>query len=503
MKYLKGSVISMLLVMCLIIFSIVTISCSSLSGENDVPISTETNDARTANSTPKEISTIQVEDQVDPTGDNVFVAPTPTPTIQATYNNSTDDNANDNLDTNTPTISSTPLVKYISFEIDPVEFSIQESKHTTPSDVLRELSYSGGFGGGGADCSEDPLDSPIINYFKKEDGFEWQENIDAISCGWDEGMNVQISLSLPDAEPLIEKNEIASSYGDVGLYYDIPLNTQPGEYELKFIGRSETVETLIKIIQSEEPRLYQIDNQLILFNFLPNENVRLLIYTGTNDYVFFRPALLDSSMFGYVELVAWEEYQVDEAGQLILNLLHLDQNEYYEYIVIGDQSGEVHLFPPTPFIKYKAISPYIVHTLRPNQNDINSIENIWNKIDYVDLKSPGSQFYETKVNAEDSRLWGFTWCASDDIQLEKIVIPLSLEFYINDVELFDGQILEYRFTAYNNWSCQGWKVILEEWPKGETVLLEISYNLGEEIFDGAESYPPGDYSQIINVTVSP
>lgn len=395
---------------------------------------------------------------------------------------------------------------YLFLPTNSYVFSMQNAQHTTPNDVLRELAYTGGYGGGRGPCELDTLEPLFFDFYGERESFEWVDSIKAYACGWEINEPVQVIFGLPNEEPLVEYTEISKSYDPIyalEFSYKIPLNTSPGEYELKFIGKSNSLETSVEVILPDEPRLYLVDNQLVFYNFAPQENIRLFVYRGMPDEIpHFFPLKLEGSFYGFATLEAWNTFQVNEKGQLLINIgeIHDDNNDY---IVLGNESGEIHVYLDFPPTGSPAKSPYDIHPLRPGQNEIDQIDYLWRAIAYKDLKAPGTQRYDISVDSNEHWIWGFSWCAVNENTLIDILHPLSISFYINEIRLYDAQLLEYRFTASDGWQCRSWKTLLENWPKGENIVLEVRYSLSEGIYDGSQSYPAGEYHQIIDVYVNP
>lgn len=377
-------------------------------------------------------------------------------------------------------------------------FSLQNSQRTTPEDVLRELSYSGGFGGGGSPCDGKTFDAPTILLSSTEGGVEWLQRAGALTCGWRIDEPVQVVFRLPNEASIINETINAYGNGEIEFSYEIPLNFQPGQYELKFIGEQTTLDVPIEVIFPQEARLYFVDNQLIFYNFSPDERVRILAYEPKSYDSFDE----DYWNAGYTELIAWDEYQVDQDGQLIIDVSDI-QNETIDFIILGDASGEFQAKRPGSLLYGSALSPYVVKPLRPNENQTNSVENLWSQTRYVDLELPGTQRYEIDIDSDKSWIWSFSWCAANENILEEILSPLSVLFYIEEDLLNSSQLRIDRYEATDGWECQSWKTLLENWPEGENVMLEIKYSLREEIYDGSQSYPPGEYSHVFNVLVNP
>lgn len=398
-------------------------------------------------------------------------------------------------------------------------FSISDSHHSTPADVFRELEYSGGFGGGGFDpCAGT---SPgVLQSWEDELELEWMETLlydTTIVCGWQFYETVQVTLISPDGTLLVdETTEAAPSFdgysGAVSFEFETPINTLPGEYQYRFVGQSGTVNVPIIVKLPEEPRLYRQDKLVILYNFQPGETVRLFAYQRDENQ---SGSLFFFSMGGYGSLVGWHEFQVNESGQAVIELVD-DTVEGYWYVAVGDISGEVTKYPWEPFDPFTGIvvtTP--VQPIRPTFAELDSAPNLWELAQYQDLKSPGIQQYRVTVETGDRWLWGFSWCAIDEVTLLEIVQPLSLEFYIGEIlgqisvlvvekTPLEGQhILEYSEVLPNGWHCYVWRIFLDNWPVNETVILGIIYTLDSEIYDGLTSYPAGTYEQVMGVEFQP
>lgn len=82
-------------------------------------------------------------------------------------------------------------------------------------------------------------------------------------------------------------------------------------------------------IACPQPGLYYDDdlpNSIILKGFYPNEDVRLIIYSESGIAV---------------DFVAWQGFQVDNTGSLIIDISD-DRLRSYQYVVIGKSSGDIY-----------------------------------------------------------------------------------------------------------------------------------------------------------------
>lgn len=163
--------------------------------------------------------------------------------------------------------------------------------------------------------------------------------------------------------------------------------------------------------------------------------------------------------------------------------------------------------PPEPT---ETIAPSVTPTAsgpkvavsKPTQQEMGSVRHLWDTAEYRDLTQPGSQLYSVATSPNESWIWGFSWCAENAATLTSILAPLTIEYFIDGELLPLSAFVELDETAADGWACRRWRVLLSGWTAGETVELDIRYNLISSIYDGRTSYPPGDYQQIIYVTAN-
>jgi hypothetical protein len=112
------------------------------------------------------------------------------------------------------------------------------------------------------------------------------------------------------------------------------LNTPYGSYSLTLEGVSGEIERIIHVEKPQEAQVYRNGTHLILYNFQPNEKGRIFLY---NESLIEKSDLLRAdSMSGLHH--AWDVFQVDGSGQLILEIEKVQTTE--EYFLIGNSSGE-------------------------------------------------------------------------------------------------------------------------------------------------------------------
>ncbi len=379
----------------------------------------------------------------------------------------------------------------VNLELSSQEFVIAETVQTAPQDILRELGYSGNPGGWGDPCFGKTFSFPTI-LLDQPKIVEWDESVKIDSCGWKPNEVLSYRLIGPDGQSTLEGTINTNEEGiNYYLGIEIGINFEPGDYLFEIQGESGKSETTIMVRIPEGPRVYQDreSKQILLYNFQHGEHVRLLTYGDS---------------LGILRLAGWQEFNTNEAGQ---SRIHYDLSDLQEqlhdpiFVVVGDESGVVYVAGTYRTQDYAALSPTVVKAHMPTEGEYRDVESIWSRLNYQDLMKPGRQDYELSVNPDEPLRWRFSWCGVDAQTLKNITKPLTVEFRVNGVTLLSQQIGLLNETSPNGNKCQRWTTFIPEWPVNTQVILEIFYSLSESIFDGATTYPAGDYYQVITVNV--
>lgn len=138
----------------------------------------------------------------------------------------------------------------------------------------------------------------------------------------------------------------------------------------------------------------------------------------------------------------------------------------------------------------------------PTPQDIRNLRSIWESTTFRDLSSPGMHRYDVDVSSFESRRWTFEWCATDSTGLQEILMPLAVDFRIDNTSLPQTVIRQYKSVNKDGWHCHYWTTKLTRWQPRRNVKLEIRYELHDAIFDGRTTYPSGRYHQIIYTNVN-
>lgn len=389
--------------------------------------------------------------------------------------------------------SSSALRSEIDFSTSQ-EFSLSSSNSTPPEDVLFEVAYSGGFGGGGPleRCTQSYTNPKAIfllpngNEDLNHSGIvEWMENFSIYVCGLYGGEKVEITMQSESGEIIYE----GVNDNGVGYFnYQVPLNTPYGLYSVIFEGaQGDKVVQNITIAKPTTPRMYAYEDGLLLYNFKPNERIRLLAYGGD-----------DCSGSKSYSLLGWQEYQINDQGYLNVQLGN-DVDDVCTF-VIPRESGA---YPITEYAQHQVVGIYkrydiVVGRITPEY----VAPSLWQLATYRDLKEPGTQTYYVSIPIESEWRWNFSWCADNSALLEEILKPLTIKFLIDGVEIAYPPVQGYDQIPQKGQACRRWGLLLSEWPEKEPIELEIQYTLTESIYDGNESFPPGTYRQIIIVNTN-
>jgi hypothetical protein len=239
--------------------------------------------------------------------------------------------------------------------------------------VLYEVTYSGGFGGDGPDAPKPcslTYEHPEVGSGGNIDAVNWNEYFTIIVCGWQPNEKIQIMIQ-NEAGELIYDEEITAGriidgeeiitddnpLGDnvVTFRYSVPINIPYGLYNVIFEG--EQSGRIIQNLTIEKPtssRVYRYDGKLILHNFKPNESVRLLGYTiqGEEENLYRCYLANHPDTYGQIDvyiLTAWQDYQVDDQGNLVIQLTN--DTDAMNIVTIGEFSSNRPNAQPFPWIR--------------------------------------------------------------------------------------------------------------------------------------------------------
>lgn len=422
------------------------------------------------------------------------------------------------IETSNPTSIMDPETLNFQNKVD-VLFEVKENTKPAPVEVMKQLKYTAGFGGGGNYCENQeywpekmlfwswggPLDK-VNNYSEDENiTIEWHKSIVFSLCGLMPEVPVIYRILAPDGSIYIEKqitprpngsNDFASIYESLTF----PINTDPGRYILSVTDNTETVSAKIDLITPEVPRVYRVgesyaDLLYYLYNFQPNEKVTLLIYTD-----------LDSRVYQdqLKTLFSWTEFVTTDDGQMVLKLEYPELS-YWSLILIGEKSGEVHEYPGN-YIAFDdhnvQIPEYELDITIPTQAEAENLRKILGSGAYKDPKIPTVTNYHISVSQNERVKWFYSWCAKNYENLSHNLQNITFEFFIQNSQLDNGYLTEFGTSGSWDWPCKEYTTYVGGWEQGRDYTLEVRYTIAQDISDGDNTYKAGVYRHLINVSVN-
>jgi hypothetical protein len=139
----------------------------------------------------------------------------------------------------------------------------------------------------------------------------------------------------------------------------------------------------------------------------------------------------------------------------------------------------------------------------PTEQMFGETPSIWDAFrlsEGLDLPEPGTRQFSVDVNPNDTFIWPFYWCASDEVTLADNLFSITVDFTIDGVVVPATNFLEYK-THSQEWDCHFWATMLSGWERGSETLLIVRYSFSQDVDDGVQEYLAGDYSYELNVKV--
>jgi hypothetical protein len=199
-----------------------------------------------------------------------------------------------------------------------------------PSDIIQEIYYvSIGGGGNCFDVTDPQEDYP----FPKRK--EIMESLVVDLCNYEPGETISVQVTSPTNVTFEFSQNTGTDY-TYDLDYVVGIDDPRGVYTINMSGNGWSIEGAVEVLEPHGARLYWTGNNLVLYKFSPNENVRLFIYQHSGD------------IYESFSLLGWVKVQVNEKGQFNFSLEKL-QDKPYLYYALGDITGQVsyHVKKPT------------------------------------------------------------------------------------------------------------------------------------------------------------
>jgi hypothetical protein len=169
-------------------------------------------------------------------------------------------------------------------ELPVVNFSVSNSNHTSPSDVLREVFFAPT--GGESDSDDDgKFCTPETSTFLIGTS-EIMQDITIKSCGWEPNEAVTLTVTAPNGVSQILTQEPAYSADKNRYFVEFTFTTgisEPtGTYVFELTNSHHSVTESVKLSRPEGGRIKKADGGLLIYNFAPTEHVRLFAYRMHN-----------------------------------------------------------------------------------------------------------------------------------------------------------------------------------------------------------------------------
>ncbi len=251
--------------------------------------------------------------------------------------------------TKTPTKAPTQTPTKTATTIATGNFSTNGDNSVPPADVLEEVTY-GGMGGGPTCLVAYP--APVMASSTKE--AELVSVAELGTCGWKPGQRLTGKVTYPDGRTYVKEISVSEFQSDFGMAVleFVPLISDPvGIYLFEITDGSVTFAAKVKFRLPDGPRLYKLnDQQLLFYNFTPQEKVRLFMYScreGSSGYC---------ELWGFS---SWQKFQIGENGQLLVNAPVAGN-----YFVAITQAGkEIRFITADP--NYESLYSTIYNILQP------------------------------------------------------------------------------------------------------------------------------------------
>lgn len=203
------------------------------------------------------------------------------------------------------------------------KFSLNEMKREKPTDLLkRQLVYWVG-GGAGDNCG---LSGESEISFCPGESITRYRYVRISLGGLNPDSQIKMMIRYPDGQKTLTINLVADPQGNVE-YKFVPTLAEPlGSYQVIFDPSYGIDAKFYKVVEDTRPRLVVIpeEHRIVLFNWQPNEPLRLYLYQ--------RPDLSAAQ----IQLLGWQSYQADGKGQLTLDV---PPEIEALFVAIGDTSG--------------------------------------------------------------------------------------------------------------------------------------------------------------------
>ena len=192
-----------------------------------------------------------------------------------------------------------------------------------PGDIIQQI-YDEETDGGGIcfDVTDPQEDYPLP---KRK---EILESLVVDLCNIEPGETISVQVTTP-TNVTFEFSQNTGTDDTYDLDYFVGIDDPRGVYTIMMSGNGWSLEGAVEIVEPNGTRLYWTGDNLVFYNFSPNENVRLFIY--------------QPGPYSNYSLAGWVKFQVNEKGQFNFSLEKL-QDKPYKYYAVGDITGQVSVY---------------------------------------------------------------------------------------------------------------------------------------------------------------
>lgn len=201
-------------------------------------------------------------------------------------------------------------------------FDLARANKVPPVDIINQISFTST--GGGGLCENATSRTPAIIRSSSSSQELMVPSYMAV-CGWEKNEKLSGNVKFPDGrvQSITVKNEPSDGFYSGELRFKPGPNDPIGKYTLTITGKSKSLQVTVNYIMPRGAHIYRLDDKhLLLYGFLPSENINLYYYGGNGT------------------LEGWQSYTTGTDGKLEIET-SMKLNSGYFFVAIGKKSGEV------------------------------------------------------------------------------------------------------------------------------------------------------------------
>lgn len=118
-----------------------------------------------------------------------------------------------------------------------------------------------------------------------------------------------------------------------------------------------------------------------------------------------------------------------------------------------------------------------------------------------EYKVPGTFTFTINLGKSEDLVWAYGWCASP-ARFDENWAHIQFQFNLEGKPVLADQLFKYEFEPSSSKKCRYYYTILSDWQAGEN-HLSIKSSFDQQINDGKDVYPAGDWINDYVVYVNP